>query len=350
MTNEDFASWWNSYRNNEKIPSELKEMEDYFVRAGLQYSSNFWNVLNKLNIEQITESGYENFKQSVTRNYFTWVVNLDHSYAINLKKALPKPSVLLPREELTKVHDFFTEEESISFNAITQHFLNYILQMGGRAYLAKLEEPLVGNPPCLIYQGRRISQDIFNSLLEYIPISRHCPLEKISRVIEIGAGSGRTAFCFISLLPHIKYIIVDFPPALYLSQSYLSDVFPKKKILKFRKFNNFEEISAEYAESDIIFLTPDQITKLPDHSADIFLAIDCLHEMKSESVNYYFKEAQRLCTFFYFKCWQNTVVPFDNVIHTSESYPVGSNWQVLFKEACVVPSEFFHAFYKMVPN
>ncbi|HEY5235940.1 MAG TPA: hypothetical protein VIJ14_07165, partial [Rhabdochlamydiaceae bacterium] len=123
-----------------------------------------------------------------------------------------------------------------------------------------------------------------------------------------------------------------------------------KKVMHFRPFENFEEISDEYSQADIVFLTPDQLKKLPDKSSDLFLAIDCLHEMKPDIISYYFKEADRLSSYMYFKCWQTTVVPYDNIHYSSESYPVPSTWTQLFKQPCVVPSDFFHAFYEIPKN
>ncbi len=311
----------------------------------LKTSSNFWNDLNKRNIEQIVTYGYENFKQTVTQNYFTWVVNSNHNYASNLIRIPPEFLIPLPRAEMHKIHALFTPEESRQFNIITQYFLSYILSIGGAPFLKKLEEPLIGNPPCLTYNGRRISQDIFNSLLEYLPIAEHCAIEKFSTIMEIGAGSGRTAFCFLTLHPHVKYVIVDLPPALFISQKYLSAVFPDRKVMGFRPFTNFEEIANEYREADIVFLMPDQLKKLPNKSGDLFLAIDCLHEMKPEEIAHYFHEAERLCSYCYFKCWQKTVC--DGHYYSSDNYPTPPNWNVCFKEACVVPSDFFHALYQM---
>lgn len=348
MTSEEYQTWWDIYRQNRNIPIELKEMEDHFINCDLiKYSSNYWNFLNKKNIEQITELGYANFKQTVAQNYFTWVVNPNDAYAESIIRQAPHLSVKLPAGEMMKVHSLFSPQQSLSFNLLTIHFLSYILNIGGASYLEKLEEPLIGNPPYLTYQDRRVSQDIFNSLLEYLPISRYCPLDKISTIIEVGAGSGRTAFTFITLLPHIKYVIVDFPPALYLSQRYLQEVFPNKKVMKFRAFTNFADVANEFSQADIIFLMPDQLEKLPDSSADLFLAIDCLHEMKPERIAFYFNEAERLADYFYFKCWQKTTVPYDGVYYTSESYPVHSGWTQLFNEPCAIPNDFFHAMYHM---
>ncbi|MBI3258642.1 MAG: putative sugar O-methyltransferase [Ignavibacteriae bacterium] len=293
MTNQEFSDWWLSYRSNPKIPEQLREMEDYFIDSGLLvYSSNFWNDYNKLNIIQLTDYGFDNFKQTVTKNYFTWAVTIDHPYANNLKKLVP-------------------------------------------------------NLKMLFSTGKRVSQDIFNSLLEYLSVIYHCPMNEVSTIIEIGAGSGRTAFCFLSLNPDKKYVIVDFPPALYVSQTYLLDVFKDLKVMSFRPFESFDEIADEYSKANIVFLTPDQLGKIPDHIGDLFLAIDCLHEMKAARVAHYFDEAERLCSYIYYKCWKDTYVASDNVRHSEDSYPVHPHWKLIFKQPCVIPADFFHAFYKM---
>lgn len=117
--------------------------------------------------------------------------------------------------------------------------------------------------------------------------------------------------------------------------------------MKFRQFATYEEIEAEYMDADIVFLMPDQLCKLLSHSADLFLAVDCIHEMKPERVTYYFNEAERLCSYQYFKCWKQTTVPFDNIVYSIDSYPLHVEWKQLFQKDCVIPSGFFHAFAKI---
>lgn len=349
MTPGEYASWWRNYQHDEKIPFELREMEDYCLSTGLllEQSSNYWNHLNCYNIQQISAYGYENFKQTVSRNYFTWVVSLNHPYAMNLKKNSKGSKERLDRSELNKIHPFFGKKESFLYNKITEAFINYVLTLGLSEQLNALEEPLIGNPPYVLYKNKRVSQDILNSLLEYHAVNKNVSLSDLSVVLEVGAGSGRTAFCLLTLEPHLKYIIVDFPPALYVSQKYLSDVFHDRKIFKFRPFSSFDDVKKEFDDANIIFLTPDQIEKLPDNSVDLFLAIDCLHEMRPQVIERYFEEADRLATYFYYKCWQKTTVPYDGIFYSRNSYPVRPFWKSIFSEDCVVPSDFFHALYKL---
>lgn len=351
MNAEKFTSWWLDFRNTPTIPEELKKMEDYFVsKQLLNECSKFWLALNQLNITQIANYGYENFKQTVACNYFTWVVENDHLYSKNLFQHNLHFLDEIPRSEMEKKHAFFTQHQSVQYNRATAMLYHYLVQKGGGSYLENIEEPPLGNAPWIAIKGKSISQDVLNSLLEFLSIAAHHDLSKVNTVLEIGAGSGRTAYCFMQQLPQVKYIVVDIPPALYLSQTYLSEMFPNRKIFTFREFNGYGEIKEEYENADLVFLTPDQMEMIPSHSVDLFLAIDCLHEMKKETIQFFFNQVHRLALFFYFKCWKETVVPYDNISLPFHSYPIPNTWKIIFEEPCFVPSEFIHAFYNCFPN
>jgi len=347
---EEFELWWKGFSEKKPLPSELISMVDYFITTpSFQKSSKYWNWLNKKNIEQIADNGYGNFKQTIARNYFTWVGGLDTDYAGNLLKEMESIEINIPLKEILRKHTDFSLQDSVLFNIITVLLLDYVIKNGGGKYVDLLEEPSEGNPPFLNLQGKRISQDILNSILEYLSISDGCDIGKVRNVLEIGAGSGRTSFCLLKLLPDVKYIVVDIPPALFISQRYLSSVCKDKKVFAFRPFKFFGEVEDEFKDSDIIFLMPDQIDLLPDRIIDLFLAIDCLHEMKKEQVELYFNHVDRLANHFFFKCWQKTKVPFDGITYSFEDYPVKENWTRVYKRRCKVPSTYFEAFYDINP-
>jgi hypothetical protein len=37
--------------------------------------SKYWEELNRKNLQQLADSKYENFKRTIARNYFTWIIN-----------------------------------------------------------------------------------------------------------------------------------------------------------------------------------------------------------------------------------------------------------------------------------
>ena len=215
--------------------------------------------------------------------------------------------------------------------------------------LQKLVEPTEGNPPTVISEGRLISQDLANSLLEYRAIL-HPELDRreVRTIMELGPGYGRTAYVFLALQPACRYILVDIPPALYVAQRYLTALFPERRVFPFRPFDEFETVRDEFEDASIVFLTPNQLEALPDKSVDLFLNISSLHEMRMDQIRYYFGQIERLTRrYFYFKQWKETTVPFENETIREADYPVGEHWRRIYRQQCAVQHKFFEALYEL---
>jgi putative sugar O-methyltransferase len=214
--------------------------------------------------------------------------------------------------------------------------------------LENLEEPVEGNPFRIRLGRKLISQDVANSVLEYYSAREQFQATKSERVTicELGAGSGREALVFFRALPRCKYIIVDIPPALYVSQRYLSDLFLNKKVFRFRRFDDFESVRAEYEEADLVFLLPHQADLLPPKIVDLFLNISSLHEMTLEQIRHYLRFIDRLTRgYFYSKQWRESTNIADNIKVRVEDYPIPSHWQTLYQRPAQVHVQFFEALY-----
>ena len=313
--------------------------------------SEYWKKLNEKNIMQLKDSGYENFKQTVGRNYFIWLDGIRNYKVKFLIRNLPIIHVLLAfmRALLSKKHPYLPAKQCRAYNFVTFMLWEYVIRQGAENIASCLEEPLEGNPPYVKLKKKRISQDLAFSMLEFLEISKGVKSpSKINTIVELGAGYGRTAFVFLTLMPDIRYIIADVPPALYISQRYLTSQFLSRKIFKFRDFKDYSEVASEFQESQIAFLLPHQLELLPDKTVDLFLAIDSLHEMPLEQIEYYFSIVDRLVKdFFYFKCWKETVIPHDNIKLTEKDYPVRDHWDKIFWQECKVLTLFFEAFIRI---
>ena len=104
-------------------------------------------------------------------------------------------------------------------------------------------------------------------------------------------------------------------------------------------------------DKDILFLMPHQLEMLKDININLFVAIDCLHEMDKKSIKYYMDNIDRLGEYFYFKVLNETYVPysFKNYLSASDkkSYYIRQNWDEIFKDECVFPSNYFEFAYKI---
>lgn len=331
---------------------EIRQMFDEFANYRQEIlPSKYWEELNRKNLRQLAESGYQNFKRTLARNYFTWIVNpLNPQIRFLMREAGIWESMRIVGSALfAPRHDLLKRKHTIFYNVLTNLLWAYVEKHDKDGLLKRLEEPLEGNPLRVLRDGRLISQDLANSLLEYEAIL-HPELDRrnVRTILELGPGYGRTAYVFLTLQPGCQYVLVDIPPALYVAQQYLTSIFPSRRIFPFRSFRSFSEVREEFESSDIVFLTPNQLELLPDKSIDLFLNISSLHEMRLDQIKYYFGEIERLTrNYFYFKQWKETTIPFEGETICESDYPVSDSWKLVYRQQCAVQHKFFEALYAL---
>ncbi len=312
--------------------------------------SKFWQALNEKNVQQLESGGLENIKQTVAKNYFTWVIghkDKQFRYLVRHTSLWAWPAIL---------KGAFNCDPSFPLNCKQQRELIIFTRMlwkftekiDSEHLLTHTDEPMEGNPFRIFLNGKLISQDLANSVLEYYSICEHFKALKNTKntICELGAGYGRNAYVFMKALPNCKYIIIDIPPALYISQHYLTSLFRDKKIFIFRPFDRYSDVENELNEADIAFLLPHQAEMLPEKSVDLFINISSLHEMKMDQIHAYFKLIEKLTKgLFYTKQWWVSHNAADGITITPKDYPVPTHWKKLYLREAKVQTYFFEAMY-----
>jgi len=331
-------------------------MFDCFSKGDQIYlPSKFWEFYNEKNIKQLEISGIENIKQTVAQNYFTWApIILDEQFRYLLMNTpiMIWPSIYFgpPAYGSSSPLGWIMRVQLAIF---TRMLWRNVERIDVEGLLNLISEPRQGNPFGIYLDGKLISQDLANSVLEYYSIREYFKVPKTEKITfcELGAGYGRNAYVFLNVFPRGKYIVIDIPPALYVSQEYLSSVFPDKKVFAFRCFDLFEEIEQEYYDADIVFLLPHQAAMLPDKCIDLFINISSLHEMQMHQIKEYFNLIDKLTKgYFYSKQWLVSENPIDKIVITKNDYPVPKNWQGLYSRQAKVQVHFFEAMYRITFN
>lgn len=332
----------------------LNELE----KAPLIYQpSNFWKKLNKVHLDQLFDSGINNFKRSVNMKYFNWrtLGIIRHQMSVVLAqlkrgnfdpvfRSSFKGYVL---EEIKNVKSFNSLTAFI-YKAHVASFADYIFQNDNLHLLNTLSEPPTGNPFVVEYKGKLISQDLCNSIHEFYSIVKYLPASKKLRIAELGSGYGRLGHVFLKALPKSDYCFIDIPPALFIAQFYISKIFPNEKIFKFRQFSSFKEVKKEFEESRIRFLMPHQIELLPKKYFDLFINISSLHEMRRDQIKNYIKQVDKLTSgLFYIKEWRKSRTK-DNLFIKQSEYPIPKKWKTLFiHNRHPIQKMFFDALYRI---
>ena len=257
--------------------------------------SSAWELLSQKHLDELLRNGYRDFKRTIGCNYFNFLVQNGDPQMAFLKSAL-SPAVCfglrtaaqsMPNDPNLQLPD------QVTYRYFVLLLWTYAQNLDAKGYLDRLDEPQEGNPITVEVNGRRISSDLVNSVIEYYSIGEAIDFSRCRRVLEIGGGYGRSACSILQLSPHIQYTLVDVPPALYLAQRYLSSVL-EREIFRVRHFDDFDDVKSEMEGCSLIFLLPHQLCLLPDRRFDLTLNISSFGEMQPQMIAQYFDEIDRL--------------------------------------------------------
>ena len=329
----------------------LREVES---APAIYRPSNFWKDLGSVNDEMINELGLDNFKRTVAQNYFNWLIvsPRDGQFISVLKRFLRRPNLQPLLNEMTrpdllrttiKLEDRIGSRELYVYKLFVGMLWEVAARQDWSGLSGNIEEPAIGNPIEIRRNGRPISQDLANSIREYHTIlSLELALaSRYKRIAELGAGYGRLGHVFLED-GYSAYHIFDIPPALHVSQWYLSRLYPNRKIFKFRHFDSFEEIREELSNCDIAFFTPNQMEFFPESYFDVFLTISTLPEMAPAQVQNYLKMMSKLTSrFVYLKQWADWFNPADQVRYRKQDFALDSAWDLRLDRTDLIQPSFF---------
>jgi putative sugar O-methyltransferase len=331
--------------------------------------SRFWGHFSDLNLRQLVDGGFENFKLTANQNYhnFTPTSLFDSKVRrlIRLWRTNPtlKPLLVSWQRAYTRMSPDgplrsqreilgFSEQRMQAYGLFVALLWGYCRTVDKYKVLDRVREPELGNPIRICYGSRLISQDLATSAREYNSVmAAVSPTQSEGErlvVAELGAGYGRLAYVF-SEMTDSRYVIFDIPPALGVAHWYLSTLFPGKRVFRFRRFNRFSDIRDELDQSDIAFFTPDQLALFPDRYFDLFLSISSLHEMRFEQIDHYLAEMARLSSrFVYLKQYYGYVNPIDGLFIERGAYSLPADWEIVFQKPEDVYVDFFELMYRRV--
>lgn len=318
--------------------------------------SPFWRGLNARHRQELEDWGFENFKRTLNTQYFNWRMLgiiahqstvfrdwLRHPDLEVFGAGFPDPSFRGP------LIAAFNPPSAWLYKTFVAMYADLVRRRDTLQLMDSIQEPDLGNPFTIVHRERAVSQDLCNSLHELYSI--FCPdpasaMESAPHVMELGAGYGRLAYVCLSASRRLSYTIVDIPPALYVSQRYLSAVLPDLPVFRYRRWTDYGAIRQEFERARIRFLLPQQAEQLPRKSVDVFVNISSLHEMTREQVTHYFGLMDALCHGrVYVKQWRRSRTPINGVTFGEHDYPVPQTWRVRFHRRHPIQSWFFEALF-----
>src|ERR1700734_1980117 len=138
---------------------DLERLESMFAATNSGDSrarpSKYWVELNKMNLAQLQEHGYENFKRTIALNYFTFVRILpwDAQFRFLLSRLPLRTFVRCLKDALfAGKHEYFSSFngiQSILYNFLTLASWEFTRHAVSDSNLLALREPADGNPAAI---------------------------------------------------------------------------------------------------------------------------------------------------------------------------------------------------------
>ena len=335
------------------MDSDLASMMEFCATGPELYRpSPFWTELGEAHVAQLEADGFEDFKRTVNTRYFNWrtLGILRHQLSPVALDWIRHPSAgaLTARFEDRAP---FGPVDGWIYKTFVAMYADRLGRSDSLGLLSRLNEPALGHPFLVEHRGREVTQDLCNSVHElYSALGANPDSDAPLEVCEIGAGYGRVAHAFLESLPNASYTIVDIPPALYLSQRYLTELFGGERVFAFRPFTDFEEVREEFEAARIRFVAAPQIELLPPDSFDQFMNISSLHEMTLAQVDNYLRQMDRLCRGrVYTKQWRTSRAAVNGGVIREDEYPIPAGWREVYHRRHPIQRMFFHALYEVDP-
>ncbi len=346
--------------NKNKLPNELIVMTDLFIQSESYFwTSKFWRhcIINHYKYMSELQSSDDPLHSILRSDYSGFTFLDEFSLDDNLKK---KENFLKFKEKFLakypnikkKKHEGLSELKSTEYNLALINLYEKIKNKNIYLNYDKIRKEIYEKyNPSIEVDKNLISQHLLVSLLEYESVkSLTQEIKKPLKILELGAGYGRTANMILSLEPETKYVISDLPPSLYFSYKNLKEIFKDKKIKNCVSVKSSEEMKKQFDNNDILFVLPHQLNLFQKKVFDVTLSIGNLCEMEKSQIRNYMTIFENLSKFLYFKVWEVSGLPYSFYqyysVHKKNDYEIKDNWKEHFKKKCLMPDNIFELGYE----
>ena len=166
--------------------------------------------------------------------------------------------------------------------------------------LLKISDSTFGDPIGFNKDNKFYTSLFLDNLIEIDYIKKNTNFDKINSIVELGAGIGSLASCFLKLKKNAKYLIVDIPPTLFFSEYYLKNLNFKVFGYEDLKKNNYDSLDEIFENFQVCCIPPWRLDILKKYNFDLFVNVQSLQEIeKKQSLNYINIFKKRIKKYFY---------------------------------------------------
>lgn len=141
------------------------------------------------------------------------------------------------------------------------------------------------------WSGYQASANIINHYYYRNLLCNFVKLGELKTIMEIGSGNGNFASILYADWAPNRVILVDLPETLATAIPFLSNLFPKARLILPHELSQ-KGLDSEF---DFAFLTVDQVDAIQNNSVDLAINCHSFQEMTHRQIEAYFRLVQKVC-------------------------------------------------------
>jgi SAM-dependent methyltransferase len=351
LKRKDFKNYWNKL-DKSKLPKEIVELTNIFITSeSYNLTSKFWRHLIISHYEGFVNSkpGSDPLIDIIRMDYSGFSYLDEFTVSDTLENLQGEINIKI---NLLKKHKNLTVSQSLQYNLVLLILYENIKNKNIFTKYPLIKKNMYEKyNPNLLIDGKFFSQNMIISLQEYEKIYELTKsVKEPLKILELGAGYGRTANMILSLEEGIKYVIADLPLSVHFSYNNLKASFPNKKIVNGFNINNNEDMMKAFQRNDVLFIFPHQLKFFKNKTFDLTISIGNLCEMEKKQIVHYMNVYENISKFLYIKVWEISGLPFSFYTYydakKKSDYAIKDHWKEHFNRSCFMPSNIYEMGYE----
>jgi putative sugar O-methyltransferase len=277
-------------------------LHDMESSSELWKPTNYWEVEEKVLMPAIRREGITHFRESYNSAFVTFGVTSIPQVLTEgfLPRAIPsriafKTLKMLGLDELLFRNHIAEHRRTLA--AFQNMCFQLVLQRDADKEVLTVSDSGLANPRDLFspegHKEREYTIAFLRYFLQYLWLKQFVDFKRIKTILELGSGYGGQAEVVCKLHPHIKYIICDIPPQVYIAEQYLKSCFPGE-VMSYSETARLNSIDISDTRSKrIVVLASWQIERVIG-KVDLFWNSASLQEMEPNVVRNYISILQSL--------------------------------------------------------
>ncbi|OUW73727.1 MAG: hypothetical protein CBD76_02715 [Pelagibacteraceae bacterium TMED216] len=350
VSKKNFKSYWKKI-NKDNLPKDLVLITEKFLETeSYDWVSKFWRHCMINHFKSIVDKTPEEALKSIILTDVTSHTYFEKKNFLNTSKKIKDEEVF--KTNIFKKHDNLSSYESISYNTATLLYYNLKKKYTKLIYQEINKEFYSQYSPNIEIDDLKINQHLMYTINEIEKLQKIVDLKKKNlKILEIGAGYGRTANSILSLCKEVKYVIADIPPTIFASMSNLKKYYPNLKISSAFDLGKNHDLNNFVDQNDVTFIFPHQLRQLNNKKFDLTLMIGVSLEMEPGDIKRYMSFINNLSKNLYMKVFEFSGLPFSFYKfyrhNVRSDYFIPESWEELFNEVGDETDFMYHLGYKI---